>query len=67
MISKARSTGGSTSGELIAQIDKLGEAGQEAQESEGKGLAGIHPVSVEQSPAPLAPCAEPRFLSCAKL
>lgn len=54
-------------GDLIASIDKLGEAGWEAQGSEGKVLASIHPVSVEQSPAPLALSAEPGFLSCAKL
>lgn len=53
MVSEARSGGGSSSGEPTGDTDRLGDVGWEAQGGEEPSLTSIHPVWVEQSPAPL--------------
>lgn len=63
MISEAHSGGGSSSGEPIADTDKLGDVGWETQGGEEPSLTSIYSVWVEQSPAHLALSVEPAVLS----
>lgn len=65
MISEARPGGGSLSGEPLAGTARLGDVGWEGGEE--RGLTSIHPVWVEQSPAPLVLADEPGVLSGGEL